>query len=68
MAFYGYDGNGYEIGDRVELHPACDLWMRGCRYGKVVGSSVTVDDRVHVVLDRKAGVYGGREDDFRRVD
>jgi hypothetical protein len=65
--FYGYDGNGYSVGDRVELHPGCDLWMRGARYGKVVGSSITPNDRVHVVLDRKAGVWHGRENDFRRI-
>lgn len=23
------------IGARVELHPACDLWMRGARFGTV---------------------------------
>lgn len=25
------------IGVRVELHPGCDLWMRGARFGTVVG-------------------------------
>lgn len=24
-------------GQRVELHPACDDWMRGDRFGEVVG-------------------------------
>lgn len=24
------------IGARVELHPGCDLWMRGARFGEVV--------------------------------
>lgn len=24
-------------GDRVELSPACDLWMRGARFGTIVG-------------------------------
>jgi len=33
---YGYDGNGYNVGDRVELHPSTDLWMRGARYGDVL--------------------------------
>jgi hypothetical protein len=51
MSPVGYDGNGYGLGDRVELHPGCDLWMRGCRYGTVLkvpsshrmgGSLVTV--------------------------
>ena len=31
----GYDGNGYTVGDRVELHPGMDLWMRGARFGVV---------------------------------
>ncbi len=25
---------------RIEIHPACDLWMRGDRYGTVESSSV----------------------------
>lgn len=29
--------NDFTKGDRVELHPATDLWMRGARYGTVVG-------------------------------
>lgn len=32
---YGYDGNGYSVGDRVELHPGLDLWMAGARFGRV---------------------------------
>lgn len=64
----GYDGNGYDVGDRVELHPASDFWMRGVRYGRVVGTRITKDDRVHVVLDHKPGVWSGRETDFRRID
>jgi hypothetical protein len=24
------------LGDRVQLHPATDLWMRGAKYGTVV--------------------------------
>jgi hypothetical protein len=27
--------NDFNIGDRVELHPATDLWMRGARFGVV---------------------------------
>ena len=26
----------FTIGQRVELHPACGLWMQGARYGEVV--------------------------------
>lgn len=45
----GYDGNGYGLGDRVELHPGLDLWMQGARYGVVtrVGREI-----VTVRLDR----------------
>lgn len=25
----------YTIGQRVEISPACDLWMRGARFGAV---------------------------------
>lgn len=68
----GYDGNGYEIGDRVELHPRCDLWMRGAKYGTVVGTRPTPDDRVIVTLDKAPGRAGrqwsGSENLFRRIE
>jgi hypothetical protein len=31
----------FKAGDRVELHPAHDLWMRGARYGTVERTSST---------------------------
>lgn len=66
---YGYDGLGYNVGDRVELHPATDLWMRGARYGVVVRMSLTPKDRVHVRLDAlPKRTFAGSEDTFRRVD
>ena len=39
----------FAVGDRVELHPATDRWMRGDRFGVVtkVGRRY-----VHVALDR----------------
>ena len=64
----GYDGNGYDIGDRVEIHPGTDLWMRGARFGTVVGSSLTPADRVHVKLDKLSHKVCGHEDTFRKVD
>lgn len=65
---YGYDGNGYSVGDRVELHPACDLWMRGARFGVVVGMSITPDDRVKVQLDKMPKrIFAGSADTFRRA-
>jgi hypothetical protein len=26
-----------KIGDRIELHPGCDWWVRGARFGEVTG-------------------------------
>lgn len=39
----------FKAGDRVELHPACDLWMRGARFGTV--KHVTRMGKVFVALD-----------------
>lgn len=25
----------FHTGDRVELHPGCDLWMRGAKFGTI---------------------------------
>lgn len=66
--FKGYDGNEYDIGDRVELHPGTDLWMRGARFGEVVGVASTEKDRVRVRLDRLPNTtFAGTEDTFRKV-
>ena len=71
---HGYDGHGYTVGDRVELHPGTDLWMRGARYGEVVGLSITLpsdrigrNDRVRVKIDRTGHTICGSEETFRRV-
>jgi hypothetical protein len=48
MAHIGYDGNGLAVGDRVELHPGLDLWMRGARYGTVQSISTTGISRVRI--------------------
>lgn len=65
---YGFDGSAYGIGDRVEIHPASDWWMRGARYGTVVRTSLTPKDRVHVRLDRVSGTVAGSADTFRLVE
>jgi len=66
---YGYDGNGYNVNDRVEIHPATDLWMRGARYGTVTRMSLTTADRVRVELDAMPGrTFAGHADTFRRID
>lgn len=66
---YGYDANGYSRGDRVELHPGCDLWMRGAKYGTVLAIVDTKRDQVRVELDRFPGRrFSGPADRFRRID
>lgn len=69
QTFIGYDGKPYGIGDRIELHPDTDLWMRGARYGKVTGCTLTPDDRVHVRLDKlpDAQPFAGTEDTFKKA-
>lgn len=67
-ALTGYDGKGYGVGDRVELHPGTDLWMRGARFGTVEGTSLTPKDRVKVRLDRGDRLVAGSEDTFRRAE
>lgn len=27
----------FAVGDRVELSPACDLWMQGAKFGTITG-------------------------------
>lgn len=65
--FKGYDGRGFDIGDRVEIHPGTDLWMMGARFGDVIGASLTPKDRVKVKLDKYSNVISGSEDMFRKV-
>lgn len=68
-AVYGYDGSCYGVGDRVELHPGTDLWMRGARYGTVRGISCTPKDRVRVELDKYPGqIFAGSADTFRSAE
>lgn len=39
----------FQVGQRVQTHPATDVWMRGDRYGTVVRVGRKY---VHVALDR----------------
>ena len=68
-AFTGYNGDSYSIGDRVEIHPGTDLWMRGARYGVVIGSSITDNDRVKVRMDKLPNrKFSGTEDTFNPIN
>ena len=67
-ALYGFDGIAYSIGDRVEINPGTDLWMKGARYGTVTGANSTLRDRVHVKMDAyPKRVFSGSADTFKRV-
>jgi hypothetical protein len=59
--------NAYRIGDRVELHPATDDWMRGDRFGMVVGMGGD-PLRVMVRLDRSDRVRRYRPVDIFLVE
>jgi hypothetical protein len=48
-----YTITDFKVGQRVELHPATDLWMRGARFATVIKVGTK---RVHVRLDRTGGV------------
>jgi hypothetical protein len=62
----GFDGNGFNVGDRVELHPRLDLWVRGARFGDVISISER-SRRVKVLVDKTGRVMTGDEKCFRRV-
>lgn len=64
--FTGYDGSKYTVGDRVEVHPDTDLWIRGVKFGSVVSCRSTPNDRVHVKMDALPTMtFAGSEDTFR---
>lgn len=51
----GYTADDFAKGDRVELSPATDLWMRGVRYGTV---DYVKAGYIYVSLDKlKSGRY-----------
>lgn len=68
VTLHGYDAEPYTLGDRVELHPGTDLWLRGARYGTVEGVSLAPNDRVHVRLDKMPDrMFCGHETTFRKA-
>ncbi len=46
--------NDFTKGDRIEMHPATDMWMRGARYGTIIGIT---RKSLRVELDHMAGIY-----------
>lgn len=65
----GYDGLHYNVGDRVELHPRLDMWMKGARFGVVTKvEKSTRAKAVYVKLDLTSREFRGKEDSFKRID
>jgi hypothetical protein len=57
------------VTQRVELHPATDRWMRGDRYGTVIGEVKARGGRplrYRVRMDVSGDVIQVREDDIGR--
>lgn len=50
MTALGYDGSTLALGTRIELHPGCNLWMRGARFGIITKLG---RKRITVQLDRQ---------------
>lgn len=68
MKAIGYDGHQINVGDRVELHPGTDLWMRGARYGTVTMIVPTPADKIRVELDAIPGrIFAASSDTCRKV-
>ena len=64
----GYDGKALEVGNRIEIHPGTDLWMRGARYGTITGMVPTTNDRVRVEMDKIPNrTYSASADTFKAI-
>ena len=69
---YGFNGDGYTTGDRVEIHPGTDQWMMGARFGVVTAIRdvpvVAHGHRVHVRLDKiPKRTFSGTPDTFNPI-
>ena len=51
-----YTLESFAVGQRVQLHPALDLWMRGARYGQVTRIFPTSPIPLSVYVDTLARV------------
>jgi hypothetical protein len=67
LVVYGYNSYNldFRVGDRVQLKPHTDLWMRGARYGTVVRLGRLL---VHVEVDALHRVVTFNPLDLEMVD
>ncbi len=68
MTGYGESVIDFSTGDRVELHPATDLWMQGARYGNVLKPRQYHNTTMVLVkLDKKREPVYVVPSDLRRI-
>lgn len=62
--------DGYCIGDRVQLHPATDAWMRGERFGEIVNLTRLRNSApcIHVRLDMSGHTLRLAPDNILRAE
>lgn len=67
--FSGMEGRQFGVGDRVEIHPRFDLWMRGARFGTVRSVHETGNGRIliKVKLDKVRKLFRVWTDEGSRV-
>lgn len=54
LSMKDYEGNEVVVGARIELHSACDLWVRGARFGtitEIANDNGTTADMVDMVRE-----------------
>jgi hypothetical protein len=54
----------YRNGDRVELHPGCDAWMQGDRYGEIVDLQ---EEYAAVLMDKSGQILRCSYDRLRKI-
>ncbi len=57
MAGFKMNEQGFAVGQRVEISPAYDIWMRGDRYGEIIGIT---PKSVNVRMDKSGKVLSVR--------
>ncbi len=65
MSYKGTNST-YDVGSRVEVHPATDAWMSGDRLG-IVLSVAPISGRAAVCMDRSGRVLRFSEQNIWRV-
>lgn len=57
----------FTVGDRVEIHPRFDAWMRGAKYGDIIKVYGVNGSIIRVKLDRMRKAFHCGIADLRHV-